>query len=92
MIQEKNEIAPPGAIHMKQFATHDLALAATLLFEKCYLLDVDRSGLQVEFVFEETDQVRDIVAKYWRDQLPYPAQGLFASLRKAKHILYDFQR
>lgn len=72
-----------------EFRTHDLSLAATLLYEQCFLVDLDRSHLQAEFIFEDTEKLREIVANYWRDQLPYPAQDLFASLKKAKHILYD---
>lgn len=76
-------------ICMQTFRTHDLSLVAILLHEKCHLVDIDRSHSKAEFIFEETEQVTDLVARYWRDQLPYPAQSLFAALRRAKHILYD---
>lgn len=78
----------PGHL-MSSFSTHDLSLAATLLFEKCYLLDVDRSSSQVEFIFEDSEQIREIVTRYLRDQLPYPVHGLFAAYKRAKKILHD---
>jgi hypothetical protein len=74
---------------MDQFRTHEISIVAVLLFEKCFLLDIDRSSPQVEFVFENSDKVRGVVTRYMRDQLPYPAPGLFAALRRAKKILYD---
>ncbi len=78
-------------IRMQEFRTHDLSLAATLLNEKCHLLDVDRSQSRTAFVFDDTDHLRTAVDQYWRDTLLCPAQSLLASLRKAKHILYDYQ-
>lgn len=75
---------------MDTFRTHDLALAATLLHEKHHLLSLDRSSPSVDFVFEDAPQLRETVDRYWRDDLLCSAQSLLASLRKAKHILYDF--
>ncbi|MFH0770229.1 MAG: DUF5659 domain-containing protein [Candidatus Peregrinibacteria bacterium] len=76
---------------MESFRTHDLALVATLLYEKHHLLDLDRNKPSVEFIFEDSPKLQDTIARYWKDELLCPAQSLLASLRKAKHILYDSQ-
>ena len=74
---------------MTYFRTHDLPLAATLLHEKHRLLDLDRSRPSVEFLFEDSDSLKETVDRYLRNDLLCPAQSLLASLRQAKHVLYD---
>jgi hypothetical protein len=74
---------------MNNFRTCDLSLAATLLYEKCHLIELDRSKKKVEFIFEDSPHLQRIASEFWRDQLPYPAQALFAALKRAKHVLFD---
>ena len=75
---------------MREFRTTDLGIAATLLHEKYHLVDLDRTKSSVEFVFEDSDELQDSIAKYWKDELACPAQSLLSSFRKAKRLLYDF--
>jgi len=74
---------------MQNFYTHHLALAATLLNEKVPFLGLDRSAAKVEFVFEDSQRLQEILDRYWRDELLCPAQSLLSSFRRAKHLLYD---
>lgn len=76
---------------MQLFSTSDLALAATLLHKNYTLHGLNRASRRVEFQFEDTDELRDTVDRYWRNDLHCPAQALLASLKQAKHILYDYQ-
>jgi hypothetical protein len=78
-------------MNMQHFRTHDLSLAAALLHEKCRLIDLDRSAIKVQFLFEDSMQLQEVVSRYWRDDLLCPAQSLLASFRKAKHILHDYR-
>lgn len=79
-------------LHMAHsYGVSDIGLAATLLNEKEKLLGLDRSKPRVEFLFEDTAALRDIVQRYWSDDLFCPAQSLLLSFKRAKHILHDFQ-
>lgn len=74
-----------------EFRTRDLALAATLLHEERSFISVDRSKQQAEFVFADSEHLREIVRQYWTHELRCPAQPLLAALKRAKHLLYDNQ-
>jgi len=74
------------------YRTHDLPLAATLLHKNCQLIDLERRSSASEFVFEDSPHLRDVVDKYWRDELLCPAQSLLSAMKRAKHILYDFKK
>ncbi|MBI1934260.1 hypothetical protein HYS30_01205 [Candidatus Peregrinibacteria bacterium] len=75
---------------MSEFRTKDIAIAATLLHERCPLLGLDRSsGRDAYFLFENSDSLQQVVSQYWRGDLLCPAQSLLASFKQAKHILYD---
>lgn len=78
----------PSAAHA-EFRTRDLALAATLLHEDKSFIAVDRSRPRAEFVFADSENLREIVRQYWTHELICPAQSLLASLKRAKHLLYD---
>jgi len=77
---------------MDAFRTHDLPLAATLLHEKYRLLDLDRTSPTVKFIFEDSEDLRGTVDRFFRNDLLCPAQSLLASLRQAKHVLYDHNK
>ena len=82
--------SPSPATHT-QFRTRDLALAATLLHEDRSFITVDRSKPRAEFVFADSEHLREIVRRYWTHELHCPAQPLLAALKRAKHLLYDEQ-
>jgi hypothetical protein len=77
---------------MQDFRTHDLPTIAVLLHKQCKLRTLDRSDPsgKVIFVFEDSDDLQKILRAYWTDSLLCPAQSLLTSLKRAKHILYDF--
>ena len=77
---------------MSQFRTSNLALAATLLHQKCRLIELARSPTKTEFIFEDSPALHETVRGYWQDDLLLPAQSLLASLRRAKHVLLDYQQ
>lgn len=75
---------------MAVFRTSDLCLAAALLHENFRLVGLDRqNSKQASFIFEKSAKLEQTVSAFWKDTLLCPAQSLLASLRKAKHILYD---
>ncbi len=77
---------------MQDFRTHDLPTVAVLLHEQCKLKTLDRSDLRgkVIFIFEDSQELQQTLRAYWSDTLMCPAQSLLTSLKRAKHILYDF--
>lgn len=76
---------------MQHFRTPDLATVAVLLYKDCRLVTLDRTDKQrAVFVFEESPELQKILQAYWSGELVCPAQSLLASLKRAKHILYDF--
>lgn len=76
---------------MQDYRTHDLPTAAVLLYKQCRLKTLDRSDpRRVVFVFEESPELQVTLRAYWNDTLLCPAQSLLTSLKRAKHILYDF--
>lgn len=80
--------SPEGDVAI--FRTSDLCLAATLLHENFRLVGLDRQNTrQASFLFAKTEKLEGVVSAFWKDTLLCPAQSLLASLRKAKHILYD---
>jgi len=72
------------------FRTQDLSLTAALLHKGQRLEELDRSGRNTVFLFQDSPELQEIVAQYWRDELLCPAQSLLSSLKRAKHILYDY--
>lgn len=81
-----------GGDIMQDYRTHDLPTAAVLLHKQCKLLTIDRTEPhRVIFVFEQSPDLQQILQAYWSDTLMCPAQSLLTSLKRAKHILYDFQ-
>jgi len=74
------------------YSTHDLGLAASILHERGQLVGVDRTKTRVEFLFEDTPALRDVVDRYWQNTLMLPAQSLLLSFKRAKHILHDYQQ
>ncbi|MFH1444688.1 MAG: hypothetical protein ABIG34_04875 [Candidatus Peregrinibacteria bacterium] len=72
------------------YGVSDIGLAAAILLEKGRLVSVDRSRPRVEFLFEDTPALRDVVRRYWSNELICPAQSLLLSFKQAKHILHDY--
>lgn len=70
----------------------DIGQVATLLCLGFTFKEVDRSNpKQVVFVFEDSDEIREVLSEYQRDAVVCPAQSLLSALKRAKHILYDYQ-
>lgn len=72
------------------YGVSDLGLIAAILLEKGRLVSVDRSCPRVEFLFEDTPVLRDVIRRYWSNELTCPAQSLLLSFKQAKHILHDY--
>ncbi len=72
------------------YATHDISLVAALLHEGARFITVDRANVRAEFIFDDTLEIRETVRKYWSNELLCPAQSLLLSLKRAKHILHDY--
>ncbi len=71
----------------------DLATIAVLLHKQCKLRRLDRSNpKKIAFIFEDSPELQKILTDYWSDTLLCPAQSLLASLKRAKHILYDYNQ
>ena len=73
------------------FSTSDTQLAAVLLLENGKFTGLDRSKLRVEFLFEDTPALHDVIERYWSNELLCPAQSLLLSFKRAKNILHDYK-
>lgn len=78
-------------MRMDTFSTADINVATALLHEGGRLVGVDRSQPRVAFLFEDTPALRDVVRRYWSNELLCPAQSLLLAFKRAKHILHDYQ-
>ena len=77
-------------MRMTTFAVSDIGLIASILHEDGRLTGLDRSKKRVEFLFEDTPALREIVRRYWSNELMCPAQSLLLAFKRAKHILHDY--
>jgi hypothetical protein len=77
-------------MRMASFSVSDIGLVASLFHERGQFIGLDRTHSRVEFLFEDTPALREIVRKYWNDELLCSAQSLLLSFKRAKHILHDY--
>ena len=74
------------------YGISDLGLIATILHEGGRLVGVNREKPRVEFLFEDSAALHEIIRRYWSNELTCPAQSLLLSFKRAKHILHDYQQ
>lgn len=86
-VQHFSNAANSGVFH-----TRDLALAAAIIHEENSFIGIDRSKQRAEFIFNDSDNLRAVVQRYWRNELLCPAQSLLAALRRVKQLLYDSEQ
>jgi hypothetical protein len=77
-------------MRMATLSLSDIGLVASILHERGQIVGLDRSHSRVEFLFEDSPALREIIRKYWSDELLCPAQALLISFKRAKHILHDY--
>jgi hypothetical protein len=72
------------------YKTADLALVAVILLLSPDSLEVlDRTNQRkVLFVFKKTDELVDLVDKYWKRELTVEPQSFFSQLKIAKVRIY----
>lgn len=72
----------------ERFKTADIQLAAALLTAGCLYLttepDRDARGNRAFFVFENNDEIDDMIAAYMNDTMELPPRELFARMRELK--------
>lgn len=71
------------------FTTSDLCTVAVLLCEGFHITGKQKDGTRAVFQFNNSEQLKEVVSNYWRNNLKCEAHGLLASYRRAKQILYD---
>lgn len=70
------------------YSTSDLSLATTLSLW-CPIEDIDHSNpRKALFIFQNTEKLQDLVAKYYRDEIKVSPQVYFNQLRVVKARLY----
>ena len=75
--------------HSNQFATSDLALAATLSLWVT-LENIDRTNpRRAVFEFPQSDELDRLIELYWRGQLEVEPQLYFGQLRSLKSRLHE---
>lgn len=77
-------------MRMATLSVSDLGLISVILHEHGKLLGIDRSKKRVEFIFEDTPELQEIVRQFFSNELLCPAQSLLLSFRRAKQILHDY--
>lgn len=72
------------------FNTSDLGLASALVSAGIRLSDLDKSNpRRVEFIFEGTDEVLQLVDDYWANNLRVSPLTYFNSMKMLKNRIYS---
>lgn len=72
------------------FNTSDLGLASALVSVGVRLMDLDKSNLRrVEFVFEDTEEIKQLVDDYWANNLRVSPLTYFNSMKMLKNRIYS---
>ena len=77
---------------MEAFRTHSTPLAAVLLHKQFRLIDLERQpdSKRVEFLFESSTELQEIVKAFWKAELTCPARPLFAAYREAQNLVHNY--
>lgn len=82
MKKESNEI-----LHYK---TTDIAIATALITKGFEIKALDKANpKRVEFIFVEQKELKDVVDKYWSNNLEVKARLFFDNLRMLKQRIYN---
>ena len=74
----------------KYFTTYDLNLSAVLVSQNFTLEEVEKSGSgKALFYFKKSDELLELIDRYWKNQLQISPQALFTSLKSIKNRLYS---
>lgn len=76
---------------VEYYETSDLSLATTLSLEHT-LIDVKRefpNSRKAVFVFEDSDELREMVEMFWTEELQVSPLKYFNQLRMVKARLYE---
>lgn len=74
----------------RDFRTADLALTAALCVSGFVVEDVDRVSPQRSvFVFENGEELREAVNRYWKRELRVEPQDYFNQLKTIKARIYE---
>lgn len=75
---------------MESFITSDLVLASTLSALNFQVIDLDRSDeSRIGFVFEDTEELQEVVNKFWKEELRLEPLMLFNSMKLLKRRLFS---
>ena len=73
-----------------EFRTSDFGLASTLVALEHQVFEFDRRNpKRVEFIFEDSEEVSELVNAFWADSVTVSAQKLLAAQKKLKNRLYS---
>lgn len=74
----------------KKYFTFDLGLTNALVSLDFELLELDKSNpKKVKFIFEDSQELNEVVAAYWGDRLPINARTLFDNQKMLKNRIYS---
>jgi len=74
----------------KVFTTYDLGCAAALITKGFKLVALDRTyPRKIQFIFEKTDEINDIINEYLIDTLEIKARSYFDNIRALKSRIYN---
>jgi len=72
------------------YKTYDLACAAALISEGFILLTLDKENpRKVQFVFNESNHIVEVIDKYWSDKLKVNARTFFDNIKMLKNRIYS---
>lgn len=76
----------------KDYRTEDLYFAAFLVARDVEMLDTNRKGTVVEFVFDNVDNMRELRNAYFSGEGEVGARSYANALRSLKSLIHEVQR
>ena len=73
---------------MNEYKTTDLNLAVILSLN-FQIKELENNNGRGTFVFQDTEELQDLVKDYWNRQLSVEPQSLFDALKTIKNRLYN---
>lgn len=75
-----------------KYQTCDLNLATTLIYFWYPIQDINKSNTsRIEFIFNDTERLSDILDKYYRKQLQVEPISFLSNLKLLKQRIYQLQ-
>jgi len=74
---------------VKSYGSCDLYLTSFLKCRGCRIVDVDKSGRRITFLFQETEELKKLVKDYFNNDATAKINEFVHSLKDVKSIVFN---